>query len=390
MTDNRKKQHRETPKVLLVGPSVAGGGAEKRFRNLCRALTLLRMDICVLVDSELEKGHDIEQGIICLGWKSEFSYPRMILNLRRILLRGEYDAVLGFGLFPAAVSWLSISLLPQKPRFIVAEITLPWTASKLNRWTRRWLYRSLYRAVYRAADLLVVNSLAGMEECRERFRMRNTKIRVVPNLIDQKEIIHRAEIAYDGQLMSGKKLIVAVSRLIRMKRLDTLIEAAALLAGDESWEVIVMGDGPDRARLEALSESLNMAERINFVGWMENPFPVIKAASAFVLCSEYEGFSNSLLEAMFLGVPVVTSFCGREVRLMCEEGAALGFEVGDSAALAHHLRTVLHSREQSAKMRQAAFLFCASHEMRNGVHAYKQAILEVAGSDTASEAKGGN
>ncbi len=372
--------------ILVVGPALSGGGAENRFGNFCRAMTRIQRDVCVLTG----ECADFEPGgsLIKLGWRSEFSYPLIIMKLRGLLSRSSYDVVVGFGLFPSVVSWLARALIRRKPKFVVVEITRPWEALKQNAWYRRLLYRKLYRAVYLAADLLAANSSDALEECRRYFGMPGVRMRLLPNLIDRERIIKRAENVLPGKDAGGKKLIVAVSRLVRMKRFDTLIEAGARLSGDMSWQIVILGDGPELPNLKALADSLGVADRVVFKGWVDNPFPYVKNATVFVLSSEYEGFSNALLEAMFLGVPVVTSFCSKDIRDICLRGAALGFEPGDAVTLAQHLSRVLASAEERERLRAEALSYCTKHEARNGIKVYEQAILDALSGEKAEQGSG--
>jgi glycosyltransferase involved in cell wall biosynthesis len=103
--------------------------------------------------------------------------------------------------------------------------------------------------------------------------------------------------------------IVTVTRLVPWKRVDSLIEVMVQL-GEAG--LVVIGDGPERSKLEKLSEKLGVTDRIYFAGQKEKAevLSLMSACDIFVLNSTYEGFPHVLLEAMFLQLPVVATAVG--------------------------------------------------------------------------------
>lgn len=102
---------------------------------------------------------------------------------------------------------------------------------------------------------------------------------------------------------------VYVGRLMNhQKRLDVLLRALQGL-GDQPGKLLVVGDGPDRRMLMELAEHLNVASRVTWAGWHDDPWGAVPAATAVVLTSDFEGFAMVLLEALARGVPVVATDC---------------------------------------------------------------------------------
>jgi N-acetylgalactosamine-N,N'-diacetylbacillosaminyl-diphospho-undecaprenol 4-alpha-N-acetylgalactosaminyltransferase len=73
--------------------------------------------------------------------------------------------------------------------------------------------------------------------------------------------------------------------------------------------LVVLGQGPELEVLKELATQLGVADRTIFAGFQANPFPIVANADAYVLPSNGEGFPNSLVEAMCLGVPVISTNC---------------------------------------------------------------------------------
>jgi glycosyltransferase involved in cell wall biosynthesis len=126
---------------------------------------------------------------------------------------------------------------------------------------------------------------------------------------------------------NGEFLLVATSNLIPVKRIDLLVEAVGLLATKyPGLRLEVAGDGPERKRLEELALSVGASDRIEWLGRVGNVPELLRGADAFVHPSEGEGLSNSILEAMAYGLPVVARKAGFNEELIDEGRTGLLFE----------------------------------------------------------------
>ena len=134
----------------------------------------------------------------------------------------------------------------------------------------------------------------------------------------------------------GKRFFVA-ARLAEQKGLDHLITAVRLVAdkGLNSFELVIGGDGPDRAKLEGLAKNLGVAERCHFLGGLnrEQVKERMQACDVFVLSSLHETFGVVVGEAMACGKPVISTRCGGPEFVVDEETGVL-VDVGKPEALA--------------------------------------------------------
>ena len=108
--------------------------------------------------------------------------------------------------------------------------------------------------------------------------------------------------------------LVYVGRLVALKRVDLILQAFAAFrqraAANLNAELIVIGDGPEREKLEALAKELELGMSCTFRGVVSNPKPLVKSSDALILASEHEGTPMCILEALSLGVPVIAPRVG--------------------------------------------------------------------------------
>lgn len=106
------------------------------------------------------------------------------------------------------------------------------------------------------------------------------------------------------------KLLLALGRLAPEKGFDLLLEAFAALAGSRpQWSLVILGEGPERQRLEAQRRALGLEGRVLLPGATAEPAVWLRRAELFALSSRFEGFSNALCEALACGVPAVAFDC---------------------------------------------------------------------------------
>jgi len=135
------------------------------------------------------------------------------------------------------------------------------------------------------------------------------RLQVIPNGIDASRYDKVEPVAAaDLGLPSGRRLITYVGRLDVQKGLDWFLSASrAWLTALAEHDVLIVGDGPERARLEAIAAAHNPPGRIHFAGWRGDVPRILAASERLVLPSRWEGMPNIVLEAMAAGRPVLAA-----------------------------------------------------------------------------------
>lgn len=168
--------------------------------------------------------------------------------------------------------------------------------------------RLLTRALKNAAAV-TANSEAGREFLLERIGVRAARIHLVPNIVDVPAVTR------DPHAVTP--VIGTVGRLVDWKRFDAVLEALpSVRRAVPEARVIMVGDGPERQRLENRARNADIAGAVEFTGAVDDPRSLMEGFACLVVTSASEGTSNAALEAMARGVPVVTVAAGDLTRIV--------------------------------------------------------------------------
>jgi glycosyltransferase involved in cell wall biosynthesis len=148
-----------------------------------------------------------------------------------------------------------------------------------------------------------------------------------------------------------------VGRLHPVKDVDTLLETAACVP---ALTLVVVGDGPERARLEAAAARLDIGARVRFLGESSQVAEILRASDAFLLSTHGEGMSNALLEAMACGLPCLASRSVGGAAELLEPGRGVLLPDGDANAWAAALRRLRDEPGWGDSMGAAAAAYVAA------------------------------
>lgn len=241
-------------------------------------------------------------------------------------------------------------LTPAYDVIIDYDLTLRKMASAIHQplmgvrhfrlWSRRTAKAVRTGRAYREYDRLLVLNEAMKSQAQALFADELRRIQTLPNAFDLEAIRRQAKAPAALPLPQGP-YVVCVARLdIKTKGLDVLLHAwQALQCAHEAatgHTLVLVGDGPDRGRLQQMVALLGIQDSVRFAGLQTNPYPWIGGARLLVLASRSEGLPNVLIEAMALGCMVLSTDCPVGPRELLDEGrAGVLVPVDDADALMH-------------------------------------------------------
>jgi glycosyltransferase involved in cell wall biosynthesis len=177
--------------------------------------------------------------------------------------------------------------------------------------------------------------------------------------------------------LERRNTAVAVGRLGREKGFDLLLEAYARSGLPKAgWQLVILGDGPERDMLQRRIEQLGLQGSVLMPGVVKNPEQWLQHAELFVLSSRFEGFPNALLEAMQCGLPVAAFDCpsgpGEIVR---HEQTGLLVPAGDVDALAAAITRLANDADLRQRLGSAAAIDVASRFSLQQIASMWEALL---------------
>lgn len=363
-------------RLCLFVPTLTGGGAERSFALLANGFAAKGYEVDLVLVRKTgpwlaEVGSDVRIVDLDAGRAAT-----AILPLARYLKSARPRAVLS-ALDQANVAALIARALSGVRTRLVISIRLPiGRAARAHRSLRHRVTRMLARRLYRKADLIVAISDAVREDLIETFDFPPGKVVTAYNPIVDDRFWEKAKQPPAQPLpLEGARLIVAAGRLRPVKGFDTLIHAFAEVRRAHDVRLLILGEGPERERLERLAADLDIADEVMMQGFDPNPLPYMARASIFVSSSIWEGFGNSIVEAMALGVPTICTRTEGPEEIL--EGGKWGrlVPIGDAGSLAAAIADYLTGQAPDPRPRALEF------SVERSVEAYLAAVVPDPTSD---------
>lgn len=283
-------------KILLFIHSLGTGGAERVMSLLSNDWVEHGYNISIVTltssDRSFYKLHNSIE-VIPLDVASESkgvkdtiigNYKR-IVAIKKVISEHNPDIVIAFMTTTNILTTLAAKLA-KKPIIISERNNFYRVKSKI--------WRLLRRIVYPFSDVLIVQS----EHDKEKYAY-HTNVHVVLNPL---------VLEHNHENLQRQKMILAVGRLQQHKGFHQLLKIFSQLNA-KGWEVVILGEGPERASLEKLALELNIEKNVSMPGRVTDVEAYYKKASVFVLSSNSEGFPNALIEAMGYGCASVAFDC---------------------------------------------------------------------------------
>lgn len=307
-------------KIVFVMPNMGGGGSERVVANLANYYVNNGYEVDILLFSGNDVAYELDSriGVVTNGTRTNgnpFKRLERIRSMRRYFKQNEGCYIFAFSEMAAVFAVISASGV--KHRLLVSERNDPRRIPGTQKVLRNWAYSKAEVMISQTPDVV---------------RMFDKKIQskavVIPNPLST-DIPE----PYEG---TRTKRVVNAARLESQKNHALLIEAfASFGATHGEYTLEIYGKGSLESELKAKASDLGIEDKVIFKGFSSDLKNDIKDASMFVLSSDYEGISNSLVEALAMGMPTISTDCPvGGSRMFIEDGVnGLLTPVGDVKAL---------------------------------------------------------
>jgi glycosyltransferase involved in cell wall biosynthesis len=298
------------PRLAIFLPGLYEGGAERIMLNLAKGLLARGHSVdLVLARAEGPYMPQIPEGVRLVDLKA----PRVLGSLPALVryLRRERPAAMISAMFTNVIALLARRLSGVPVRLVITEHnTLASVVDNKN--DVRWqAYPTLAGWFYPWADVIVAVSNDVKKDLALAANISSDRIEVVYNPIVTPDLKMKSEqpLEHPWFANGGPPVVVAVGRLTDQKAFDVLIRALSIARRDRPLRLMILGEGENRPALEALIATLGLREDVRLMGFVQNPYPFMAQAAAFALPSRWEGLPTVLVEALYLGAPIVATNC---------------------------------------------------------------------------------
>ena len=310
------------------------------------------------------------------GFVKFIELPFLALKIRKYIRENNIDTVMSFLYRPNYLNLLA-KLFGSHHKAIIN------IRSTTSRYKKEGLSGKinlfLIKALFNKADLIISNS-RGVENDLKKLLPITTNTKVIYNPIDKEYIDIKKDICQDISFYFNKvnKYIISIGRLIPLKRnLDLITAFYKLQEKDKNLKLIFLGDGILKDGLIKNCKSLNLEDKVYFLGNVSNPFYYLNKADLFVLTSETEGFPNVLVEAMTCGIPVISSDCKSGPReILNNEEYGLLYPVGDINILIEKMNYYLYKNKDIEKIKNKNLERIKEFNIKKIMRKFKE-VLEV-------------
>ena len=294
------------PDVTFLVPSLNGGGAERAIVNLASALSNngFNIELVVLTASNQYRS-EVDQKVDVVNFNQRrviYAFPAL---LKYIFQRKPLHL---FSIMPHLniLTYIACRLVCSPAKCIASERNFerPRVASIKDR-----LIFSFRKIIYPKFHLIAAVSQGVKDDLVATNIAKEGKIFVLPNIINSK--FERLIDSENWNTVGRNVRLIAIGRLEKQKDYETLLKAIEILDSRESgkYQLDILGEGGQRQKLTHLISRLNLSSCVRLRGFQDNPEDFLSSSDVFVMSSIHEGLPNAIIQALRVGLPVVSTDC---------------------------------------------------------------------------------
>lgn len=316
-------------KILFVTGSMGRGGAERVISLLSSYYIKNGWDVSIAMLLHNSVKYELPQEIKIVDCSSKNGikkgFLRVIKKFRVFVQKEKPDVIVSFMAQNILIS--GIALIGIKIPFIVSERIDPASVK------RNIIYKFLLNRIYEKSDLVIFQTKRAQKYFNKKIQ-NNSCIICNPIKI------------YSEKSKKSKHKIVSIGRLTDQKNQELLIRSFDIIHSKyPQYNLYIYGEGYLRNKLENIIKSLNLTESVFLPGSVSDIHEKIRDAELFVLSSNFEGLSNALMEAMLMGLPVISTDCAGSDEIIISGKNGLLVPINDKDKMVEAIEKIIEDSD---------------------------------------------
>lgn len=249
------------------------------------------------------------------------SVSSSLLKLLLLLRQKPTSNLISASFHANCISLIASIFSKKSTKFIIADHPSLDSALKELSIIKRVLWKTLILLLYPIANKHVAVSKGVASAMSKYGKIKYSKINIIPNPVIAEDIFTEGSVQIKHSFFNLKEpIILFVGRLSEEKDLTNLIYAFKRVQEKMASRLLIVGNGPDREKLQKLVDNENLNERVSFLGHQKNPYPYFAKSDLFVLSSTREGLPTVIIEALAFGLKIVSTDCQSGPREILNNG----------------------------------------------------------------------
>ena len=326
-------------RIAIIAHGLSDGGAERVAALLSNKLHQQGYEILLIAAYSMERVYNLSEGIeykyIRKGRNKLLRFLKRTIEIDKLVSQYHSDIIISF-----IINETILTIIKNRIPVVFSLRIDPAKA------TEKWRNRLFCSFVYSKAKAIVFQTPNARDFFTEKIKNKGFVIGnpLSPNLPYWNANNH-------------EKRIITACRLTEQKNLPMLISGFSIFEKKHSdYSLWIYGEGPLKNELAVLSNRLNIRNKVYFPGFVDNIHDIMAHSAVFALTSNYEGLSNSMLEALAIGIPTVCTDCppgGAKIYIKNHENGIL-IPMNDAEALANSFCELIENKQFSLDTKKKA------------------------------------
>lgn len=322
-------------KIAFVIPDLYSRGMPRVLENLESEISPNEYDKYIILLKKKPIKFNVQGKIIEIEKEGENILSKIYIFLKRLIKiyninkKYQFDYIISFGMTSNIISILT----SKYGKVIITEHNVKSIENNIGKGVQKLIYNKIYnffiRKLYNKANVIVAVSKYIQLDLIQYYGIKKEKIYTIYNGVNNKVIssLKYEKLSEEENKIFQNPVIINVGALSPQKGQWHLIKIMPELKKIiPNIQLVILGQGPYRNKLSNLIQSLDLQDSVHLMGVKSNPYKYMYNAKIFVLSSLYEGFPNVLVEAMTVGLPIISVDCKSGPRELLNDNININVE----------------------------------------------------------------